>query len=94
LEFDWDKKILGYQTVLEVLSVKSVPMNNTYARRLKRSGAKIVRDHVIEISMKQVAAPPTVAPTTNLVDPKKVYVVAFMDVSIRKTSFPYIGERI
>jgi hypothetical protein len=87
LEFDWDKKILGYQTVLEILSVKSVPMNETYAKRVRRSGGQIVRDHVIEISLKQVAAPPTTAPTTVVNnDPSKIYVVAFMDVSICKKS--------
>jgi hypothetical protein len=88
LEFDWDKKILGYQTVLEILSVKSVPMNETFANRLKRSGNQIIRDHVIDISLKQVAAPPITPPTATVVnnnDPQKTYVVAFMDVSSRKT---------
>jgi len=63
-------------------------MNETFANRLKRSGNQIVRDHVIEISSKQVAAPPTTPPTTTVVnnnDPQKTYVVAFMDVSSRKT---------
>lgn len=83
MEFDWDKKILGYQTVLEILSIKSVPMNETYAQRVKRSGDKIVRDHVIEISMKQVAAPPTKAPNSVTQDPSKVYIVAFADVSMQ-----------
>jgi hypothetical protein len=63
-------------------------VNETFANRPKRSGDRIVRDHVIEVSLKQVAAPPTTAPTTTVVnnnDPQKTYVVAFMDVSIRKT---------
>jgi hypothetical protein len=86
LEYDWDKMILSYQTVLEVVSVKRVPFNETQMKRSKREtkGKLKPRPYDLEISLKQVATPPAGVPDAT---PKKKYIVAFLDVSF---SYLYI----
>jgi len=81
LEYDWDKMILGYQTVLEVVSVKKIPWNDTSIIRVKRktiNNMKKVPEFDLELTMRQVAVPPVAVPDAT---PKKTYIVAFMDVS-------------
>ncbi|XP_059484731.1 ionotropic receptor 25a-like isoform X2 [Neocloeon triangulifer] len=74
LEYDWDKKILGYQTVLEVVMVKKVPLNETNnSRRSKRQANK--NNYGLQTHLNQVVAPPGPSAET----PKKIYVVAYAD---------------
>ncbi|CAB3377521.1 Hypothetical predicted protein [Cloeon dipterum] len=76
LEFDWDKKVLGYQTVLEILSLQKYQLNETERRHRSKRQSSTVQKYGIQTILRQVEAPAGPG-TTNT--PQVTFVVAFAD---------------